>query len=178
MFDLAKITSGTELTRDHIGQAASSVSELKALIARAAEIAAPEQGWTRLLKVMAKVASSEWMEGDLQVDFNGDDKGSTLAFYAVLGVGIRERLFASYYLAVPIDEFQRAVLLDPSAILPLRSHQGLNRLTLAAGTRVRNKDIPDFEVEEKAKGDGERITAPPPAEGDEYSRPTSPPDET
>jgi hypothetical protein len=179
VFDPSAITASTELTPEAIAQAASSVTELKMLIARVAGIGAPEQGWTRLLKVMAKVATSEWMEGELQVDFNGDDKGSTISFYAVLGVGIRERLFASHYVAVPIDEFQRAVLLNPEIIAPLRSHQGLNRLTLAAGTRVRNKDIPDFEVEEKAKGDGERITAPPPGDDpNENTRPTSPPDET
>ena len=186
--DLATISTSIELTPDLMRQAASSSQELKRLVLRVAEIAQPEQGWTKLFKVMAHVAQAEWMEGDLQVDFNGDDKGTTVSFYAVLGVGIRERLFGAQYLGVPIDEFQRAVVLNPEIIAPLRAHQGLNRLTLAAGERVRNKDMPDFELEEKAKGDGERITAPPPPDLEEvlgqggaaadpevHTKPTTPP---
>jgi hypothetical protein len=63
---------------------------------------------------------------------------------------------------VPVDEFQRAIVLSPRDIEPFRAHQGLNRLTLAVGTRVRNKDLPELELEEQAKGDSERITVPPP----------------
>ena len=178
--DLATISTSIELTPDLMRQAASSSQELKRLVLRVAEIAQPEQGWTKLFKVMAHVAQAEWMEGDLQVDFNGDDKGTTLAFYAVLGAGIRERLFAPQYVAVPIDEFQRAVVLNPAVVAPLRAHQGLNRMTLAAGARVRNNEVADFELEEKALGDGERITAPPPPdlvvdEPEVHTRPTVPP---
>lgn len=180
MIDLSTITTIDDLTPEAAAQAASSSQELKRLVMRIAEVAQPEQGWTCLYKVIALVAVSEWMEGDLQVDFNGDDKGTTLAFYAVLGAGIRERLFAPQYVAVPIDEFQRAVVLNPAVVAPLRAHQGLNRMTLAAGARVRNNEVADFELEEKALGDGERITAPPPPdlvvdEPEVHTRPTVPP---
>ena len=137
MIDLSTITTIDDLTPEAVAVAASSSQELKRLVMRIAEVAQPEQGWTCLYKVIALVARSEWMEGDLQVDFNGDDKGTTLAFYAVLGAGIRERLFAPQYVAVPIDEFQRAVVLNPAVVAPLRAHQGLNRMTLAAGARDR-----------------------------------------
>ncbi|HVH42289.1 MAG TPA: hypothetical protein VM925_08085 [Labilithrix sp.] len=180
MSDLDTITTSGELTPDLVRQAASSSRELKRLVLRIGEIARPEQGWTRLLGVIAKVAVAEWMEGDLQVDFTGDEKGTTLAFYAVLGVGIRERLFGAQYVAVPIGEFQRAVERDPAVVAPLHAHVGRTRLTLALGERVRNKDIPDFELEERAKGDGERITAPPPPdlavdEAEVHTRSTIPP---
>ncbi|MBX3206746.1 MAG: hypothetical protein KF764_16875 [Labilithrix sp.] len=180
MIDLATLATSGELTSDVLQKAASSSQELKRLVTRLGEIAQPEQGFTRLLKVIARVAAAEWMEGDLQVELNGDDKGTTIAFYAVLGAGIRERLFGAQYLQVPIDEFQRAVVLAPAIIEPLRAHQGLNRLTLSVGSRVGNKDLPDFELEEKAKGDGERITAPPPSdlvldEPEVHTKPTSPP---
>lgn len=184
MSDLDAIETSSELTSDLAGQAARSAQDLKRLVTRIAEIAQPEQGWTRLFKVIAKVAVAEWMEGDLQVDFSGDDKGTTIAFYAVLGVGIRERLFGPQYLAVPIDEFQRALVLTPDLVAPLRAHQGLNRLTLAKGQHVRNKDVADFELEEAAKGDGERLTAPPPPdlvadlvseEPEVHTKPTTPP---
>jgi hypothetical protein len=182
LIDLASITTSAELGADAVQQAASSSQELKRLVMRMGEIALPEQGWTKLFKVIAKVAVAEWMEGDLQVDFNGDDKGTTVTFYSVLGVGIRERLFGAQYLQVPIDEFQRAVLLTPALVAPLTAHQGLNRLTVAAEL-VRNKVMPDFELEEKAKGDGERITAPPPPdlaidEAEVHTKPTRPPPST
>jgi hypothetical protein len=151
------------LTTAVLDAAAASPASLKSFVARAAEVAQPEQGWIRFLKVIPRVAAASWMEGELQVDFAGDDKGTTVSFYSVLGVGIRERLFSPFYLVVPIDEFQRAVVLTPDIVAPLRAHQGLNRLTLAQGLRVRNKDIPDFELEDKAMGDSDRITAPPPA---------------
>lgn len=180
MIDLSAVTTLDDLTPDAIAQAASSSQELKRLVLRLAEVAQPEQGWTRIYKVIALVAAAEWMEGDLQVDFVGDDKGTTLSFYAVLGAGIRERLFSPQYLAIPIDEFQRAVVLNPAVVAPLRAHQGLNRMTLAAGARVRNNEVADFELEEKALGDGERITAPPPPdlvidEPEVHTRPTVPP---
>ncbi|MDF2693174.1 MAG: hypothetical protein K0S65_1557 [Labilithrix sp.] len=179
MIDLANLSTSDELTADAIQQAASSSQELKRLVVRLGEIASPEHGWTKLFKVIAKVAVADWMEGDLQVDFNGDDKGTTLTFYAVLGVGIRERLFGAQYVQIPIDEFQRAVLLAPALVAPLEAHQGLNRLTLAIGN-VKNKALPDYELEEKAKGDGERVTAPPPPdlaidEPEIHTKPTRPP---
>ena len=162
--DITTISSSVDLTSELLGRAASSSTELRLLMARLAEVAGPEQGWAKLLKVVAKIAASDWLEGELQVDFDAVDGGQTsIAFYSVFGVGIRERLFSAYTLNVPIDEFQRAVLIAPDAISPLRAHQGRGKLSLAMGMRVRNKDIPDFELEEKAKGDGERPTAPPPA---------------
>ena len=180
MIDLSAITTSDDLTPEAVAQAASSSQELKRLVVRMGEIAQPEQGWTRLYKVIVLVAAAEWMEGDLQVDFNGDDKGTTLSFYAVLGAGFRERLFSPQWVAVPIDEFQRAVVLNPGVVAPLRAHQGLNRMTVSAGERVRNNDIAQLEIEEQALGDGERITAPPPPdlvidEPEVHTRPTVPP---
>jgi hypothetical protein len=164
MFDLEAVRSSKELTSELAFQAAASSTELKRLFVRIGEIAAPEEGWTRIFKVIARVAAAEWIEGDLQVDLYGDEATTTIAFYSVLGIGIRERLFAPTNLNVPIDEFQRAVVLTPDVCAPLRAHQGLNRMTLTTGQRVRNREVPDFELEEQAKGDGERITMPPPAE--------------
>lgn len=178
--DPVTISTSTELTPEVVQRAASSALELRRLVTHVAEIARPEEGWTRLLRVIANVAVADWMEGDLEVDFIGDDKGTTITFYAALGVGIRERLFAAQYVCVPIDEFQRAIVLDPRVAAPLRAHQDLNRLTLAAGERAGTREVLDFELEERAKGDGERPTAPPPAElevdgTDVYTKPTIPP---
>lgn len=180
-----QIARSADLGADVLLQAASSTSALRALMQRVADIATPEEGWARILKVVAKAAVADWLEGELQVDFSADaPETTTISFYAVLGVGIRERLFAPVTLSVPIDEFQRAVVLQPEAVAPLTARQGLNRLTLAKGLRVRDRDIADFELEEQALGDGERITAPPPPlviAGEEdlppdvYTRSTKPP---
>jgi hypothetical protein len=162
MVDLATIATSSQLTGETLDEAVASVGALKTLFVRVAEVAEPEQGWARLLKVVARAAHAPWLEGDLQVEFTGDEERTRVELYSVLGIGIRERLFSPCSLAVPIDEFQRAVVLTPDIVAPLRAHQGRGRLTLAAGQRVRSNDVPDFEVEEMAKGDGERITAPPP----------------
>lgn len=180
------IAKSADLGADVLLQAAGSTSALRGLMQRVADVATPEEGWARILKVVAKAAVADWVEGELQVDFSADaPETTTISFYAVLGVGIRERLFAPVTLSVPIDEFQRAVVLQPDAVAPLTARQGLNRLTLAKGMRVRDRDIADFELEEQALGDGERITAPPPplaiAGEDEdlppdvYTRSTKPP---
>ena len=178
-----RIAKSSDLTSDVVTDAVRSPGELKRLLQRIAEIAGPEQGWTRIYRVIAKVAMVEWLEGELQVDFVGDVTSTTLSFYSVLGIGIRERLVPPVTLAVPIDEFQRAVVLQPESIAPLRARQGLNRLTLSLGTSVRDRDIPEFELEEQALGDGERITAPPPplvlveedVAPEVYTRSTKPP---
>lgn len=181
-----QIAKSADLGADVLLQAAGSTSALRALMQRVADVATPEEGWARILKVVAKTAVADWLEGELQVDFSADaPETTTISFYAVLGVGIRERLFAPVTLSVPIDEFQRAVVLQPEAVAPLTARQGLNRLTLAKGMRVRDRDIADFELEEQALGDGERITAPPPALAiagenedvppDVYTRSTKPP---
>jgi hypothetical protein len=178
--DPSTIATSDDLTPEVLQRAASSARELKALVVRIGEVARPEAGWTRLFKIVSRVAAAEWMEGDLEIDFTGDDKGTTVTFYAILGAGIRERLFGAQYVQVPIDEFQRAVVLSPALVAPLRPHQGLNRLTLGVGSPAANKDAPSFELEEKALGDGERVTAPPPPdlvidEAEVHTRPTSPP---
>ena len=163
MVDLATIAMSSQLTGAAIDEAVGSVGSLKTLVARIAEVACPEQGWAaRLLKLAARAARAPWLEGDLQVELTGDEESTRIEFHSVLGVGIRERLFSPCRVAIPIDELQRAIVLTPDLIAPLRAHQGRGRLTLVAGQRVRSNDLPDFELEEKAKGDGERITAPPP----------------
>ena len=189
LIDLSTIASSEDLTSDVIQHAASSARELKTLVMRLGEIARPEEGWTaKVFKVISKVASASFVEGDLEVDFSGDDKGTTVTFYSVLGAGIRERLFGAQYVQVPIDEFQRALVLAPTLVAPLTAYQALNRLTLSFEQRAANNAMPDYELEEKAKGDGERVTAPPPAdhdldphdhdhehESDDHTRPTMPP---
>lgn len=178
---MGAISSSEALTSDLAFHVATSSSELRRLVGRIAEIAGPEEGWTKLLKVIAVVTYADWLEGELQVDLDGNDAGgTTISFYSVLGVGIRERLFPPHDLNVPIDEFQRALVLAPNMCAPLRAHQGLQRLTLSMGLHVRSRDVPEFELEEKAKGDGERVTAPPPGltiadDADVHSKSTVPP---
>lgn len=177
-----RVARSSDLSSEIAAAASQSPAQLKELLQHVAGIAGPEQGWTKLFRVVAKVAMADWLEGELQVDFTGDVTATTLSFYAVLGIGIRERIVPPVTLPVPIDEFQRAIVLQPESIAPLRARQGLNRLTLALGTSVRDRDIPDFELEAQALGDGERITAPPPplvleeeVAPEVYTRSTKPP---
>lgn len=172
------ITTSKQITDDLAAQVAASSGELRAFLEHVGAVAGPEQGWVKLLKIFAVASKADWLEGDLQVDLVGESEGTALSLYSVLGMGIRERLFGQIWIAVPIDEFQRALVLNPALAAPLRPDQGVGRLTLAAGARVRPKDLPEFEVEEMALGDGERITAPPPTpdpEEEVHTRSTAPP---
>ena len=136
---LASLESSKQITDALADEAASSLGALRTALGRVAEVARPEQGWTRIFRIIAKVATSDWVEGELQVDFVEDAGGTNVSFYAVLGVGIRERLFPAHRLAMPIDEFQRALVLTPTLAAPPQAHQGVQRLTLALGKRVRRK---------------------------------------
>jgi hypothetical protein len=189
VFDLEAIASCSEVNAEIAQQAASSPYEMKRFLARIAEVARPEEGCPKVLMAVAKLAFADWVEGDVRAELSGDDKGTTMTIYCEHGVGIRERLLAPHYFAVPIDEFQRAVLLVPKLVLPLIAQQGLNRLTLAPRAELENAPIPSFELDEQSLGDGERITVkPPPGTGfpaaleddesgdeDVHTRPTKPP---
>lgn len=163
MLDLGAIERCAELTTAHATQAAGSSTEMKKLLARVAAIAEPETGCPKILTAIAQLTTADWVEGDLRVELSGDDKGTTLVVYCEHGVGIRERLLPPTYFRVPVDEFQRAVLLAPRLVAPLRATQGLNRLTLAPESGEAAAPLFDFELDEQSLGDGERTTSPPPS---------------
>jgi hypothetical protein len=168
LLDLATLESCTELTSEHAVQAASSSAEIRKLLKRVAEIAKPGQGCPKVLMAVAHLVGKEWVEGDLRIELAGDETSTTLTIMCDYGVGIRERLLPNTRFAVPLDEFERALELAPRMVLPLRitDEPGKIILTPLATPEARVKTVPpaELDLDSASLGDGERTTAPPPAD--------------
>lgn len=170
MIDVASLTSCTELTSEHAKQAASSSANIRALLKRVSEIAKPGEGCPKILMAIARLVGQSWVEGDLRAELSGNDTSTTLAVMCEYGVGIRERLIPVATFAVPLDEFARALELAPKLVLPLRIGEEGGRIVLTplASPEVRDSgwsmSPPDVAVDSASLGDGERVTAPPPAD--------------
>lgn len=168
LIDLAKLSSCTELTSEHAKQAASSAAEIRTLLKRVAEIATPGEGCPKVLMAIAHLVGQPWVEGDLRVELSGDDVSTTVNVMCDHGFGIRERLLPLARFIVPIDEFERALELAPKLVLPLRisDEKGKMILTplLTPESRVNSIAPAKIELDDASLGEGERKTAPPPAD--------------
>jgi hypothetical protein len=158
--DFAALTSCADLTSEEAEQAASSLADLTALLARVAEIARPEDGCPKVLMALARAAAMPWVEADLRVELTADDDTTTLALIADQGFGVRDRLLPIVRFAAPLDEFQRAVKLAPKLIEGLAIEEGdPGQLVL-----VRRSPPSSEKVEKAAPEDVEKVTTviPPP----------------
>ncbi|MDB5218430.1 MAG: hypothetical protein JWO86_6357 [Myxococcaceae bacterium] len=168
MIDLATLESVSDLTSEHAKLAASSSAEIRKLLKRVAEIAKPGEGCPKVMMALARLVGQPWVEGDLRIELSGDDASTTMNVMCDYGVGIRERLLPLTKFAVPIDEFERALELAPKLVLPLRitDEDGKLILTPLATPEARVNSIapPELDVESASLGDGDRPTAPPPAD--------------
>ncbi|MDB4936752.1 MAG: hypothetical protein JWP87_3724 [Labilithrix sp.] len=167
MIDLATLEACSDLTSEHAKLAASSSAEIRKLLKRVAEIAKPGEGCPKVLMAVAHLVGKEWVEGDLRIELSGDDTSTTLTIMCDYGVGIRERLLPNTRFAVPIDEFERALELAPRMVLPLRitDEPGKIVLTPLASPEALVKSVaPALDLDNTSLGDGERTTAPPPAD--------------
>ena len=166
MFDLATLSSVSDLTSEHAKQAASSSAEIRTLLKRVAEIAKPGEGCPKIMMAIARLVGQPWVEGDLRIELSGDETSTTMNVMCDYGVGIRERLLPLTRFAVPIDEFERALELAPKLVLPLRITDDDGKLVLTPlampESRVHSIAPPKLDVDDESLGDGERKTAPPP----------------
>ena len=158
----------SDLTSEHAKLAASSSAEIRKLLKRVAEIAKPGEGCPKVMMALARLVGQPWVEGDLRIELSGDDTSTTMNVMCDYGVGIRERLLPLTRFGVPIDEFERALELAPKLVLPLRISDEDGKLVLTPlatpEARVRSLPPPDLDVDSGSLGDGERTTAPPPAD--------------
>ncbi len=168
LIDLAALASCGDLTSEHAKQAASSSAEIRTLLKRVAEIAKPGEGCPKVLMAVAHLVGQPWVEGDLRVELSGDDVSTTINIMCDHGFGIRERLLPLARFTVPIDEFERALELAPRLVLPLRisDEEGKMVLTplLTPESRVKSVAPAKIELDDASLGEGERKTAPPPAD--------------
>jgi hypothetical protein len=152
MKDFAALERCAEITDDVVADAIASRAAMRALLARASEIARPMEGAARVLVAFARMATTacDWLDGDLRVEIAGDDEVCVVDVMSELGGGMRERVFPSFTLRVSLDEFVRAVRLVPRMVLPLKMQQREGRLVFSATEAVRasTRPPPATEVEE------------------------------
>jgi hypothetical protein len=107
----------SEITPDLVAEAAASRAGFRAFLDHAARVSQPEDGGPKILMACAALSRSEWLDGELRVEVEGDELGSRLGL--LIDAGFRERVFPVVELNVPFDEFVRAVRLAPHLIAPL-----------------------------------------------------------
>ena len=102
-----------------------------ALLDRMAQVAKPRQGGSRVLQVLARLASCEWLEGNLEVWLTASDQGTQIELLVDDGM-LLSRLRSSLALDVPFEEMEQSVPKLESNIMPLRirEHDAGKRMVL------------------------------------------------
>jgi hypothetical protein len=133
----AHIKRCLELSDRDIASALGERHLVKALLDQLSKVGRPGDGAPKLLIVFARMAtgSADWVDGALRVELAGDSGATNVEVLSELGLGMRERVFPTFKLAVPLDEFIRAVERVPHMIAPLTiSTVSETRLVLTAVT--------------------------------------------
>jgi hypothetical protein len=176
--DFSELASCADLTADRANEAASSAAAMRKLLARATQIAKPDDGCPKILLAVARLADMEWIEGDLRVELAGDDETTTLSIMSDHGFGVRERVLPAVRLAAPLDEFVRAVELAPKLVAPLQVQARQGRLVLVQRD-ASEEDRPSIRIHQASLTNRpdppERSSPPPPFDDDVHEMKTSPP---
>src|SRR4051812_5564164 len=100
-----------ELSDRDIDTAIADRRLAKALLDHLAKISKPGDGAPKLLLVFAKMAAQpvDWVDGALRIDMVGDADVTVVEVLSELGLGMHERVFPSFRMSVPLEEFARAV---------------------------------------------------------------------
>jgi hypothetical protein len=133
----AHIKRCLELSDKDIASAVEDRQLVKALLDQLAKVSKPSDGAPKLLLVFSKLAADavDWIDGSLRIELAADGDGTAVEVLTELGLGMHERVFPSFRMAVPLEEFARAVERVPHMIAPLTVQQkGPRRFTLAAVT--------------------------------------------
>lgn len=122
MSNYAHIKRCLELSERDIVSAIEDRRTAKALLDQLAKVSRPGDGAPKLLLLFARLATSEveWIDGALRVEMMGDSDVTVVEVLAELGLGMRERVFPSLKMNVPLDEFARAVERVPHMVAPLK----------------------------------------------------------
>jgi hypothetical protein len=133
----AHIKRCLELSERDIVSAVADRRLAKALLDQLAKVSRPGDGAPKLLLVFARLAGAgvEWIDGALRVEMVGDADVTVVEVLSELGLGMHERVFPSFKMGVPLDEFARAVERVPHMVAPLKIAAATNRrLVLTAVT--------------------------------------------
>ena len=123
MVDLSTIKRCADITESHVIQAARTRDDMRSLLLHAAKVSRPGEGASKVLLALARMAmsSSDWVEGDLRADLIAHGERTDVDVKAV-SAGVVERVFPTFTLDAPLEEFSRAVRLVPKMIEPLTMH--------------------------------------------------------
>ncbi|HEY8040236.1 MAG TPA: hypothetical protein VIF15_10610 [Polyangiaceae bacterium] len=173
---LLHIARCLDLREKDIADAVATRDATRTLLARLAEVSAPDTGAAKVLLVLARMATTAcgWIDGDLFIDLQAEGDATVVDVGTELGGGLRERLLSPFTLDAPLAEFTRAVDRVPHLVAPLRLRgKSARRMTLSATELVRRTSIPPPPIEIAVDSLFVRIEAPPlPTEGDAPALPT------
>lgn len=131
----AHIKRCLELSDRDVASALADRRMAKALLDQLANVSRPGDGAPKLLLVFARLAGGEidWIDGALRVEMVGDADVTVVEVLSELGLGMRERVFPSFKMNAPLEEFARAVERVPHMVAPLTiATTGARRLVLTA----------------------------------------------
>lgn len=126
-------------------RAGESSTECRALLEHLAAIAKPRDGAPLMLLLFARIATvaCDWLDGDLFIRMDARRPfGTRVTVATELGLGMREKVFPSFDLNVPLDEFTRAVERIPQMVHPLVAEIAQDQLLLSASAHVRASTVP------------------------------------
>jgi hypothetical protein len=155
-----------DLREEDIALAIRSRESTRELLARMADISAPDTGVAKVLLVFARMATTacEWLEGDLRVELAPDGEGTVANLATDLGGGLLERALPKIAFRAPLAEFTRAVERVPRMIAPLQARARTEReLVLTASALVRKTSFPPPPIEIAAESLLVHAPAPRPA---------------
>lgn len=124
----------SDIGATHVEQAIASRVSLRAFFDRAAEVSRPEDGGPKVLLACAALVGSDWLDGELRIELEGDENETRLSM--LIDAGFRERIFPVIKLRVPFDEFARAIRLAPHLVAPLTSRERAGMLILSPRARA------------------------------------------
>jgi len=133
------------LEKAQIVRASESSGDCRALLAHVAKIAKPHDGAPLLLLLFARLATvaCDWLDGDLVIEMEAIPPLTTrVTISTELGPELREKVFPSFDVGAPLDEFTRAVRRIPQMVEPLLVEITSERMILRASERVRSSAIP------------------------------------
>ncbi len=132
----AHIKRCLELADRDIASALGDRRMAKALLDQLAKVSRPGDGAPKLLLVFARLAGAEvdWIDGALRVEMVGDADGTLVEVLSELGLGMHERVFPSFKMSVPLEEFARAVERVPHMVAPLAIASATGRRLVLTAT--------------------------------------------
>lgn len=148
MADFDHITRCMDLSDADLAAAKSSRAAAQSLIMRMAQVAEPSAGAAKILLIFAYVAQADWFEGGLRLEMGGDHELTVIDVLSELGAGYSERVFPTFLLKASLEEFRRAIRLQPKFILPLKlKHDRQCKIVLAVRPDERFSSFPPPVIE-------------------------------